>query len=162
MFDVLGTYLSVLIAFMLGYLIIKMYNFERSLPDFKQIFDTLGEDISSTFSEIVSKPVVKASMSQLGAKSGDVRAAKALKKRVADTVVSKNLLLKKGLEYLDISSVEGLELMADPTLGPVIRNVMASLQDGASGLLGGLGSGGQRQGQGQRQRNDGGRVPVMS
>ncbi|GAI25173.1 unnamed protein product, partial [marine sediment metagenome] len=121
MFDVLGTYLSVLIAFMLGYLIIKMYNFERSLPDFAQIFDNLGGDISATFKEIVTNPTVKASFSNMGKQSGDVRAAKALKKRVADTVVSKNVLLKKGLEYLDISSVEGLELMADPTLGPVIR-----------------------------------------
>ncbi|MBA7530797.1 hypothetical protein ES705_23008 [subsurface metagenome] len=156
----LGTYLSLIIAFMLGYLIIKMYNFEHSLPDFQQIFDEFGGGISATFKEIVTNPTVKASFSNMGKQSGDVRAARALKKRVADTVVGKNLLLKKGLEYLDISSVEGLELMADPTLGPVIRNIMASLQDGASGLLSGVGgnkSGGQRS-----QRNDGNRVPNMS
>ena len=161
MLEQLTACLTVFLSVTLALLCVFLYKFQRSLPDFTQIFDNLGGDISAAFSEIVSKPVVKASMSQLGAKSGDVRAAKALKKRVADTVVSKNILLKKGLEYLDISSVEGLELMADPTLGPVIRNVMGSLQDGASGLLGGLG-GGQRQGQRQGQRNDGGRVPVMS
>ena len=153
----LQTVLSVVSILLTASLIVFLYIFKRSLPDFGQVFDNLGGDISAAFSEIVSKPVVKASMSQLGSKSGDVRAARALKKRVADTVVSKNILLKKGLEYLDISSVEGLELMADPTLGPVIRNVMASLQDGASGLLSGVG-GGQR----RHQRNDGGRVPVMS
>ena len=158
----LGTVLQLVSIVLTASLIMFLYIFKRSLPDFGQVFDNLGGDISAAFSEIVSKPVVKASMSQLGSKSGDVRAARALKKRVADTVVSKNLLLKKGLEYLDISSVEGLELMADPTLGPVIRNVMASLQDGASGLLGGLGGGGQRQGQNRSPRNDGGRVPVMS
>ena len=158
----LGTALSLITTVMVACLIIFLYKFQRSLPDFGQVFDNLGGDISAAFTEIVSKPVVKASMSQLGAKSGDVRAAKALKKKVADTIVSKNLLLKKGLEYLDISSEEGLELMADQTLGPVIRNVMASLQDGASGFLGGaLGGGGQSQRR-PHQRNDGRGVPLMS
>ncbi|MBA7531860.1 hypothetical protein ES705_24084 [subsurface metagenome] len=158
----LGTVLQLVSIVLTASLIVFLYIFKRSLPDFGQVFDNLGGDISAAFTEIVSQPVVKASMSQLGSKSGDVRAARALKKRVADTVVSKNILLKKGLEYLDISSEEGLELMADPTLGPVIRNVMGSLQDGASGLLSGFGSGGQRQGQNRSQRNDGRGVPLMS
>ncbi len=156
----LGTCLQLVSIVLTASLIVFLYIFKRSLPDFGQIFDTLGGDISATFKEIVTNPTVKASFSNMGKQGGDVRAAKALKKRVADTVVSKNILLKKGLEYLDISSVEGLELMADPTLGPVIRNVMGSLQDGASGLLSGFGKG--RQGQGHSQRNDGRGVPLMS
>jgi hypothetical protein len=139
-------------------LIVFLYKFKAELPDFQQVFDEFGGSMGEAFSNFAKDPMVSRSMSVLSQKSGDARTAKALKKRVADTIVSKNLLLKKGLEYLDISSVEGLELMADPTLGPVIRNVMASLQDGASGLLSGVGGGGQR----QHQRNDGGRVPVMS
>ncbi len=158
----LGTVLQLVSIVLTASLIMFLYIFKRGLPDFQQIFDNFGGDISATFKEIVTNPTVKASFSNMGKQSGDVRAARALKKRVADTVVNKNVLLKKGLEYLDISSVEGLELMADPTLGPVIRNVMASLQDGASGLLGGLGGGGRNSGQRQGQRNDGGRIPVMS
>ncbi|MBA7530986.1 hypothetical protein ES705_23197 [subsurface metagenome] len=138
-------------------LIVFLYKFKAGLPDFQQIFDDFGGSIGETFEGLVKDPMVSRSMSVLANKGGDVRAARALKKRVADTIVSKNVLLKKGLEYLDISSEEGLELMADQTLGPVIRNVMGSLQDGASGLLSGFG-GGQRQG----QRNDGNRVPNMS
>ena len=157
----LGTVLQLVSIVLTASLIVFLYIFKRSLPDFRQVFDNLGGDISATFKEIVTNPTVKASFSNMGKQSGDVRAAKALKKRVADTVVSKNILLKKGLEYLDISSVEGLELMADPTLGPVIRNVMGSLQEGTSNFLGGLG-GGQNQGQRQRQRNDGRGVPLMS
>jgi len=154
---VLGTVLQLVSIVLTASLIMFLYIFKRSLPDFAQVFDNLGGDISATFKEIVTNPTVKASFSNMGKQSGDIRAAKALKKRVADTVVSKNLLLKKGLEYLDISSVEGLELMADPTLGPIINNVMANLQSGASGVLGGLG-GGQRQG----QRNNGNKYPNMS
>lgn len=157
----LGTVLQLVSIVLTASLIMFLYIFKRSLPDFAQVFDNLGGDISAAFTDIVSQPVVKASMSQLGSKSGDVRAAKALKKRVADTVVSKNILLKKGLEYLDISSEEGLELMADQTLGPVIRNVMAGLQDGASGFLDGLGSGGQRQNN-RNNRNNSPKVPLMS
>ena len=153
----LGTVLQLVSIVLTASLIMFLYIFKRSLPDFAQVFDNLGGDISATFKEIVTNPTVKASFSNMGKQSGDIRAAKALKKRVADTVVSKNLLLKKGLEYLDISSVEGLELMADPTLGPIINNVMANLQSGASGVLGGLG-GGQRQG----QRNNGNKYPNMS
>ncbi len=156
-----GTVLQLVSIVLTAALIVFLYIFKRGLPDFGQVFGNLGKDISATLEEIVTNPTVKASFSNMGKLSGDVRAANALRKRVADTVVGKNLLLKKGLEYLDISSEEGLELMADPTLGPVIRNVMASLQDGASGLLSGVG-GGQGGGQRQGQRNDGRGVPVMS
>jgi len=155
---VLGTCLQLVSIVLTASLIVFLYIFKRGLPDFEQVLDNLGGDISTSLQEIVTNPTVKASFSQLGKQSGDVRAAKALKKRVADTVVSKNMLLKKGLEYLDISSEEGLELMADQTLGPIIRNLMGSLQEGTSNFLGGLGGGGQ----GQPRRNDGNRVPNMS
>lgn len=120
----------------------KMYKFERELPDFQQIFDDFGEGIGKTFAEGVKDPMVKRAMTTLGAKSGEARASKALQKKVADKIVGQNVLLQKGLEYLDISSVEGLELMNDPTLGPVIRNMMAQIAKGAGGLLGGGGGGG--------------------
>ena len=136
MFDVLGTYLSVLIAFMLGYLIVKMYNFERSAPDLIQgALNDVGEQIS----EIFAKPVVKASMTNLGKQSGEVRASTALKNRVAKQVVGQNVLLKKGLEMFDLTEIEGLQLLQDPTFGPMIRGVMGKIQSGAGGLLGGNG-----------------------
>ncbi|GAI23449.1 unnamed protein product, partial [marine sediment metagenome] len=104
-------------------LIMFLYIFKRGLPDFAQVFDNLGGDISATFSEILAKPVVKASMSNLGSKSGEARASKALKNKVAEKALGQNVLLKKALEYLDITPIEGLELMGDPTMGPMISNL---------------------------------------
>lgn len=160
MFELLGTPLLLTVIFLLAYLIIKMYNFERSLPDFAQIFDNLGGDISETFKEIVTNPTVKASFTAMGKKSGEVRASAALKNKVADKAIGQNIVLKKALEYLDISPIEGLQLLNDPTIGPTIRGLMATFEGSAQGLLGGLGGGGM--GRRPQRRNDGNQVPNMS
>jgi len=156
MFNVLPTYLSLLIAFMLGYLIIKLYNFQRSLPDFQQVFDEFGEGLGKTFTEGLQNPTVKRAMGVLGKKSGEVRASDALKNKVATKVMGQNILLKKALEWLDISPTEGLELMGDPMLGPVVRNLMASFAKGGQGLLSGFNN------PGAHAPTSRGNVPLMS
>lgn len=139
MFEGIGTYLSVLIALLLGYLIVKLYNFERSAPDLIQ--DALN-DVGAQISKIFEKPVVKASMTNLGKRSGEVRASTALKNRVAKQVMGQNVLISKACEALGITPMEGLQLMQDPTIGPMIQGMMGKIQAGAGGLLGNLGGGG--------------------
>lgn len=142
MFELLPTYLGLLIAFMLGYLIIKLSIFQRSLPDFQQVFDDFSEGLGNVFTEGLQNPTVKRAMGVLGKKSGEVRADAALRNRVAEKAVGSNVLLKKALEYFDVTPVEGLQLMNDPLVGPFIQRFMANLAQGGQGLLKGLGRSG--------------------
>lgn len=151
----LGTVLQLVTIVMVACLIAFLYIFKREIPDVEQILVDVGESIGEQISGVIEKPVVKASMSHLGKMSGEVRASAALKNKVAEKALGQNVLLKKALEYLDITPIEGLELLNDPTIGPTIRGLMANFQ---SGIGGALGSGQQ----GQRQRNNGGQIPNMS
>ena len=144
MFEAVITTLSLVSIVLSACFIVFLYKFKAGLPDFQQIFDEFGEGMGSTISALVKDPMVSRAMSTLGKKSGDVRANTALKNKVATKLVGQNLLLKKGLEYLGISPFEGLELMSDPTMGPMIQNVMGMLQKGAGKALGGFGGGGSR------------------
>ena len=146
-------------ALLLG-LIMILASFKRSLPDVEQILVDVGGDISEKMGEIFKEPMVKRAMSTLGKQGGEARASKALKNRVAEKALGQNVLLKKALEYLDITPMEGLELMSDSQIGPVIRNLMAGFQKGSGNFLGGLGGAGSNLGAGRR--NNGNRVPNMS
>jgi len=131
---------------------------KASIPDVEQILVDVGGSISEQLKEIFEGAPVKRAMSVLGKQSGEVRADKALKNRVAEKALGGNVLLKKALEYLDITPMEGLELMGDPTVGPVIRNLMAGFQKGGSNLLSGFNNPG-----GNITPNSRGRgVPLMS
>ena len=123
-------------ALLLG-LIVLLATFKRGLPDLLQ---GALNDVAEQFNEIFKNPAVSRAMSVLGSKSGEVRADKALKNKVAEKALGQNVLLKKALEYLDITPMEGIELMGDPTIGPVIKNLMAGFSKGGQGLLSGLGS----------------------
>ncbi|MBA7528935.1 hypothetical protein ES705_21139 [subsurface metagenome] len=158
MFELLLTALSLLSTVLLLVMITFLYKFNRDMPDIEQILVDVGENIGEQLTGIFKDPMVKQSMSVMGKKSGEMRASTALKNKVAERALGQNVLLKKALDYLDITAIEGLELLNDPTIGPTIRGLMANFQQGAGGLLSGLGGGGQRQG----QRNDGNRVPNMS
>ena len=138
MFELLITALSLSSTVMVAVLIVFLYKFNRGIPD---LIQGVLNDVGGQLDEIFKNPVVKGVMSSMGKKSGDVRANKALKNKVAEKALGGNVLLKKALEYLDITPMEGLELMGDPTVGPVIRNLMAGFQKGGSNLLSGLGGG---------------------
>jgi len=140
--------LSVVSTVMLGVLIIFLLKFKASLPDVEQILVDVGESISEQLTGIFKEPQVKRAMSVLGKQSGDVRASKALKNKVASKALGGNVLMKKALEYLDITPLEGMELLNDPTFGPVIQNMLAGFAKGGQGLSSGFnnpGGGGGRQ-----------------
>ena len=138
-------------ALLLG-MIILLATFKRGLPDLLQ---GALNDVGGQLSEIFEKPQVQRAMSVLGTKSGEVRADKALKNRVADKALGQSVIVKKALDYFGLSALEGLELMQDPTFGPMIQGF---IQKGGQGLLGGLGGNGSRD---QSPRRAPG-VPLMS
>ena len=142
---------------------ILVFYLRRTMPDIQEILDDVGASISEsmtgmskTVTESFKNPAVKNFMSQMGSKSGEARASKALKNRVAEKALGQNILLKKALEYLDITPMEGIELMGDPTVGPVIRNLMAGFSKGGQGLLQGFNN------PGGRSPHSRGNVPLMS
>lgn len=132
--SVLVTTLIVLNTILLGGLIILLATFKRGLPDLLQgALNDVGEQLSGIFKE----PQVKRAMSVLGKQSGEVRADKALKNRVADKALGQSVIVKKALDYFGLSALEGLELMQDPTFGPIIQGFIAK---GGQGLLKGFNS----------------------
>ena len=144
----LVTCLSVLNACLIGVLIIFLYKFKANVP---VLLQECLNDVGDQFSEMWEKPQVKRAMSVLGSKSGEVRASAALKNRVAEKALGQNIILKKALDYFEITPLEGLQLINDPTIGPVIRSLMSGLAKG------GLGKGFNSPGGGGR-----GNVPNMS
>ncbi len=156
--------LSLVSIVLLSFLIFSIAKLKHSIPDIQEVLEDVGVSIAEQLNTVFEKPTVKRVMGVLGKeggeKSGDVRASTALKNRVAEKALGQNVLLKKALEYLDITPIEGLELLNDPTIGPTIRGLMANFQDGAGGLLSGFG--GNNPGSQRSQRNDGRGVPLMS
>ena len=150
------TCLSVLNTFLIGVFIVILLKFKASIPDLlhdtvQAGLDTVGE----TFSGIFEKPQVKRAMSVLGKESGNVRADKALKTKVAEKALGQSVIVKKALDYFGLSALEGIELMQDPTFGPIIQGFIAK---GGQGLLKGFTGNGN-----QGQTNTRGRgVPLMS
>lgn len=137
----LVTGLSVFNACALLVMFIVLLKFKHDLPDIEQVLVDVGQSISEelpkAIGSVLGEPQVKRAMSVLGKESGEVRADKALVKRVAsqamDQVPGIGLILKQ----FDLTPVEGLKLMNDPLIGPLIQRGIAAAQKG----LGGLGKG---------------------
>lgn len=134
--------LSLSSTVMLAVLIVFLYKFKRGIPDFKQIFDDLGLNISKVFQESFEKPSVSKAMSVLGSKSGEVRADKALQKRVAAQAIDKIPGIGLILKQFDLTPIEGLKLMNDPVIGPLIQRGLAMAQGAISKAT--QGGGGQQ------------------
>ena len=154
MFELLVTALSLLSTVLLLVMIMFLYKFKRDLPDIEQVLVDVGESVGEQLAGIFKDPMVKQSMSLMGKESGRVRTSDALKNKVAEKALGQSVIVKKALDYFGLSALEGLELMQDPTFGPIIQGFIAK---GGQGLLGGLG--GQRNDGGQGRR---GNVPNMS
>ena len=136
-----------------------LLKFKANIPDL--LHDTVQEGldtIGTTFSEVFEKPQVKRAMTVLGKQSGEVRASDALKERIAEKAIGNSILIKKACEYFDITPVEGLELMQDPTFGPLIQGFIQKGGASLSKALGGLGGGSQHNSPGRQGRG----VPLMS
>ena len=139
-------------ALLLG-LIVLLATFKRGLPDLLQ---GALNDVGSQLSNIFEKPQVQRAMSVLGKKSGDARASTALKNKVADKALGQSVIVKKALDYFGLSALEGLELMQDPTFGPIIKGFITK---GGEGLMKGLNNNG---GSPPNSSLRGNGVPVMS
>lgn len=105
----------------------------RSIP---QLVQNVLNDVGAQISETFSTPAVKHAMSIMGKQSGEVRADAALRNRVAEKAVEGSPLLGKALEYFDLSPIEGLQLLNDPLLQPIIQGFLKKGgQSGGSGSL---------------------------
>ena len=131
-------------------LIVLLATFKRGLPDLLQ---GALNDVGSQLSEIFEKPQVKRAMSVLGKQSGDARASTALKNKVAEKALGQSVIVKKALDYFGLSALEGIELMQDPTFGPIIQGFIAK---GGQGLLKGFNN------PGAHAPTSRGNVPLMS
>lgn len=119
------TALIILNTILLGALIIFLLKFKESMPDIQQVLDDVGASISSQLSEIFSKPAVSKAMSVLGKKSGEVRANKALRNKAANALLGQYPSVGLILDQLDMTPVEGLQLMKDPLIGPIIQGALS-------------------------------------
>ena len=100
----------------------------RTLP---VILTDVGMSVGEQLSEVFEKPTVKQAMSLMGKKSGEVRADSALRNKAADKLLEGYPSIGFILDQLDLSPVEGLQLMKDPLIGPFIQG---ALQKGLKGL----------------------------
>jgi len=108
-----------------------MLRLKRSIPDLLQ---GALNDVGAQFAEIFEKPMVKRSMSVLGKQSGDVRADKALRNKAAEGLLAKVPSAQFILDQLDMTPIEGLQLLNDPLIGPIIKNALAGGLKGFKGF----------------------------
>ena len=100
---------------------------DRALPD---ILIDVGESIGEQFGEIFEKPTVKQAMSLMGKKSGQVRADTALRNKAADKLLEGVPSVGFILDQLDLTPVEGLQLLNDPLIGPFIKGAIQNVGKG--------------------------------
>lgn len=108
--------------------------------DLQNILNDVGDSIGTQLNEVIAQPGVSKAMSVLGKKSGEVRATNALRNRVADNLMQKYPAMNMVLQQLDITPIEGLQLLNDPMIGGPLRGILASASKGLGGILGGDGS----------------------
>jgi len=94
----------------------------RTIP---LILDDVAISIGEQLSGIVEKPAVKQAMSMMGNKSGEVRADKALRSKAADAILAQYPSINLVLDQLDMTPVEGLQLLNDPLIGPFIKGAIS-------------------------------------
>ena len=124
------TILSVVSTVLLGALIIIMLKFKRDMPDIQHVLDDVGASIGEQMTEIFEKPSVSKAMSVLGKQSGEVRADKALRNKVANKILDQYPSIGFILEQLDLSPIEGVKLLNDPLVGPWIKGMISKATSG--------------------------------
>lgn len=131
MINELSTIILVANTIMLACLVLVFVKIKRNLPDFQQIFDDLGGSIGEQFQILFEKPSVSKAMSVLGKASGDKRADAALRKKAAESVIGQYPAAGFVLKQMGMTPLEGIKLINDPMIGPMIQKFMAN---GAKGL----------------------------
>lgn len=89
----------------------------------------LGGDINNIFAQ----PAVKKAMGIIGKRSGEVRHDEALREKVANRLVGQSPAIQYVLDFLGIDAIDGLKLLNDPLIAPLIAPY---LEKGLSGLKG--------------------------
>lgn len=103
-------------AIIIGFIYIKL-----TLPKLIQgVLNDVGNQLTETF----AKPSVARAMGIIGAHGHESQSDNALREKVAEKVVSESPVIGKALEYFGISPVEGLKLMNDPLLAPLIQGFL--------------------------------------
>lgn len=121
MFELLLTVLSPILTAGLTALLLSFY-FKRTIPT---ILNDVGEDIGEQFSNIFEKPTVKQAMSVMGKRSGEVRASDALRNKAANKILESYPSIGFILDQLNLSPIEGVQLINDPLIGPMIKGVIS-------------------------------------
>lgn len=117
--------------------VIMFVALRKLLPN---VIAEVGKDLSNNFSEsfneglkeTFSEPNVKKAFSILGKQSGSVRANDALRNRTAEKLLEGVPSIGFLLDQLDLTPVEGLQLLQDPLIGGFIQGF---IKKGVGGLM---------------------------
>lgn len=97
--------------------IVAFWWIKRSLPI---LIQSVLNDVGEQLNEIFANPTVKKAYTILGKQGAEVKHDEALRNRVAEKAISESPALKKVLEYFEVTPIEGLKLLNDPLLQPII------------------------------------------
>lgn len=144
--NVLATILSIVGTASLTCFLLVLY-VRRTLPIILtdvglSVSEQIGDNIKQTFAD----PNVSKAFSILGKKSGESRANNALREKAAEKILEGIPSIGFILDQMDLTPIEGLQLLNDPLIGPTIQGF---LQKGMKGLLKG-----QAPSQGQSYRSE--------
>ena len=135
-------------------LIVLLMKFKRSIPDIQTVLNDVGASIGEQLSGVFEKPAVSKAMSVLGKKSGQVRADSALRKKAANALVGQIPAAGLVLDQLGMTAEEGLQLLNDPMIGPLIQNMLQKGTGGVQKMLGSFGGNGSPQRQTHSNNGD--------
>ena len=107
---------------------------ESKLPE---ILESVGLSVAEQIRDMIKQeflnPNVKRFFSHIGTEGGEVKTNKALVSRVSNTILDQYPAAKMVLDRLNITPEEGLTLLNDPTVGPLIRQALGQLTAGLGG-----------------------------
>lgn len=118
------TLLSIILTSVLSLLLLALY-IKRTLPNIlEDVAISAGESITGHLKETFESPNLKRAMSILGKKSGEVRASDALRTKAAEGILESYPSIGFILDQLNLTPIEGLQLMNDPLIGPMIKGAL--------------------------------------
>lgn len=94
-----------------------------------ELIQNVLDDTAEQLNEIFANPTIKKAYSILGNKSGEVRHDEAVREKVADKIVQEIPSIQMFLDKFGIEPVDGLKLMNDPLLQPLIQGFMQKLRN---------------------------------
>ena len=109
------------ILLLIGYVKYRFLAFEGFIDDFQASLENIAAEQAQNVKEVLAEPTVKRAMGIIGARSGEVRADKALRTKVANIAVEQSPLLGKVLEAFNLTPLEGLKILNDPLIRPMIE-----------------------------------------